>query len=793
MSNPRRNSFRRSAHTLAAVVIAGVQPALVLGAVVSWANDAGGAWFTPVNWSGNALPQPGDDVVIDRPAADPRVVMTSPTQNTTQIRSLHIGDTLELLHGYLESTGTVHINGTLRIGGNSGSNFAAPVVNAGPGGRIVADSGFASINNATLNCNTYVGGAGGFASAGFGSVWNNGVIFARSAGLNFHSPNLTRASMGTIDALNCSIGITASVLHNAGQILDVGDASNQWTFYNHTRVVGGAITGQTGNVVQFSQARLDRVTLDIDAVVRDGDLFVVDRLDLQGSTITVGGGNPAHIWMEGAAPQRTLGGTGTIVLQSNTADIICSSSSNTPMVVGPGITVRGYGRVDPNGQPFINRGTISADSPFGTLSVYGSWPVGMRNEGTLQVVDRGSLSLSINPQFQQAGRIRVLGGRMDISGFVDQAQLGDIGNLGGELVIAGAIQNTGKTIALDSNTGSWTLSRSTITGGRLSAVGAAKFFLDGSYGPQWNAHEFREGLVVDGPVVIRGGADLKITAPVMLNNELLLFSQHQGTNLRALVRFPGTQETAGQGAIIFDGGGEGILEASRDGGRLTISPGFSVRARGGDGALDGNILNLGSIAVTRSGRRISIEGQVENAGELLIGKDSILRVRGRLFDARPLALHGRLEGDGTISTVSIFGIASPGVGGGFSNPTRAGVLKVEGDCVQAPDALLELVIDPATHAARSRLNVLGHLSIDGALSVLLAGTVPLRPLDSFDLIDFSTTSGQFKSIALPAIPPQWHWDLSRLYVDGSVRLVPDPTATGLVLALLGRRRRGRNG
>lgn len=760
-------------------------------AVVSWATDSGGAWFAAANWSSGALPQPTDDVVIDRPGADPVVVMTSPTQNTTHVASLRVADTLDLRVAYLTSNGPVQLDGTLRIGGSNGSNFAAPVINAGPAGRLVADNGFASINGATLNCVTYVGGAGTFASANFGSVWNAGTIIARDAGLGFYAPNLTRAAMGAIDALNCHINVSASTFNNVGQNLLLGDPSNLWSFSGNARIVGGTITGQPGQTVQFSQARAQDVTLAVDATVRDGDLRVIGSLRLEGARVDVGGGNPASLWMEDQqVAQHGIAGTGTVVLQSNTASIRGQSNAAGALVVEPGITIRGFGQLDPNNQRFINRGTIVGDSPFGTLSVYGDWPRGMRNEGTIQVEGNGYLSLTMNAGFQQAGALRVLGGTMIVTGFANQAQLGDAQNRGGEFIVRLGTTHAGQTFALDDTTGPWTLDNSTMSGGRLTAAGDARFFLAGAHSPQANNHEFRDGVVIDAPVVVRGGAALKIDAGVALNADVSLFGFHRGSAVAPRVSFSGTQSTTGTGRIVFDDGAAGIVEGGLNGATLTISPGFSILTRGGDGVLRGVVRNLGTVAATGPGRRLTVEGTLQNGGELRVDAGGTLRVTGSVTDPAPIEIAGRLEGIGTLSAVENFSVVSPGVASGAVGAARSGVLTIAGDYTQSPDALLELILNPATHSAASRLLVTGEMRVDGTLSVLRANATAFRPLDTFDLFDFASISGQFDTIALPAIPPQWHWDTSRLYVDGSVKLVPEPVGGVLLVAaaVCGRRR-----
>ncbi len=54
---------------------------------------------------------------------------------------------------------------------------------------------------------------------------------------------------------------------------------------------------------------------------------------------------------------------------------------------------------------------------------------------------------------------------------------------------------------------------------------------------------------------------------------------------------------------------------------------------------------------------------------------------------------------------------------------------------------------------------------------------------SFDLMDWGGSfSGQFDTITLPELEPQWQWDTSRLYTDGIVTVaVPEPASVSMAL------------
>jgi len=58
--------------------------------------------------------------------------------------------------------------------------------------------------------------------------------------------------------------------------------------------------------------------------------------------------------------------------------------------------------------------------------------------------------------------------------------------------------------------------------------------------------------------------------------------------------------------------------------------------------------------------------------------------------------------------------------------------------------------------------------------------------DSYDVLDFGSLAGEFDLVSLPALSGGFAWDLSRLYKDGSLRVVPEPgTASFSLMALMG--------
>jgi uncharacterized repeat protein (TIGR01451 family) len=74
----------------------------------TWISDVSGAWDNPANWSGGVVPQPGDNVVIDRLTS-----ITVTLSTSTSIASLSSQERLAIVGGSLTSSGHMALNGGL--------------------------------------------------------------------------------------------------------------------------------------------------------------------------------------------------------------------------------------------------------------------------------------------------------------------------------------------------------------------------------------------------------------------------------------------------------------------------------------------------------------------------------------------------------------------------------------------------------------------------------------------------------------------------------------------------------
>src|SRR5207249_3550506 len=98
----------------------------------------------------------------------------------------------------------------------------------------------------------------------------------------------------------------------------------------------------------------------------------------------------------------------------------------------------------------INQGTISADTIGTTLTA-----IGVINQATMQAINGGILALS--GPWSNAGTINETNSTLYLAGNFTVAQIGTINRSGGTVNLAGILDNTGTTLALDAVSGSWSL------------------------------------------------------------------------------------------------------------------------------------------------------------------------------------------------------------------------------------------------------------------------------------------------------------------------------------------------
>ena len=125
-------------------------------------------------------------------------------------------------------------------------------------------------------------------------------------------------------------------------------------------------------------------------------------------------------------------------------------------------------------------------------------------------------------------------------------------------------------------------------------------------------------------------------------------------------------------------------------------------------------------------------------------------------------------------------------GGAISPGNSPGVMEIDGHYSQGADASLLIELAGTDAGLSDLLSVGGIASLSGQLAVtLLDGFQPAFG-DDFDVLDFGAIEGEFNEILLPSLSDGLAWDLSSLYSNGSLSIIPEPASwvlLGVMIAL----------
>ena len=131
--------------------------------------------------------------------------------------------------------------------------------------------------------------------------------------------------------------------------------------------------------------------------------------------------------------------------------------------------------------------------------------------------------------------------------------------------------------------------------------------------------------------------------------------------------------------------------------------------------------------------------------------------------------HGRLTGNGDInaSVNSRGGIIAPS-----SLTSGYGTLHITGPLTQDTSSKIEIQLGGTTAGTFDRLNVTGAMTLAGTLQVTLPSFALSLPQNTVvDILDFTSVTGTFTSVTLPGLSESLEWDTSKLYTDGTIRVV----------------------
>jgi len=154
---------------------------------------------------------------------------------------------------------------------------------------------------------------------------------------------------------------------------------------------------------------------------------------------------------------------------------------------------------------------------------------------------------------------------------------------------------------------------------------------------------------------------------------------------------------------------------------------------------------------------------------LVVQEGATFYVNAGLTYTQPVSFEpgSKLGGGGTLDPIG--GIEIP-AGVVVSPGASPGILTV-GDITFSADSVLELELGGLLRGlSYDVLASKGVIRADGTLSIVAYHGYAFRNGDVFDILDFRTIRGDF-DLLLPILTNSLAWDTSRLYVDGTLRVV----------------------
>ncbi|TWT04987.1 autotransporter domain-containing protein [Reyranella sp. CPCC 100927] len=456
------------------------------------------------------------------------------------------------------------------------------------------------------------------------AVANN--LDVRSAGTSM----ITIRNGGTLTSGDSVIGATGG----SGAVV-VDGAGSRWTIGSNLTIASGASTGTVtvtgpGSQVTAREADVSRGTGNGAINVLDGGAATFTVQFLVG-------------YDAGAVGSATVSGTGSSLVVGQvfrlgngtgaTGRLTVADGGTVTVNAGAGSIVFGAGTA----RGFINIGAAPGDAAVapGTLNIAGIAGGGPGSEINF---NHTSAAYIFAPQINGGAAVRVFSGTTTLTaanntytggtvlnggtlGVAADTALGDAaGGLsfdGGTLrVIGTGFTSTPRTITWGAGGGgfdiadpanSFTVSQVLSGTGGLVKQGAGTLVLTGlntySGGTTINAGTLQLG---------NGGPTGSITGNV-INNGVLAINRNAGLTLNGVI--------SGSGSLFLTDGSDAILTADNTyTGGTTISNGVDLQLGGGGatGSIIGNVINNGTLAVSRTGTLV-LDGVISGTGSLFLG------------------------------------------------------------------------------------------------------------------------------------------------------------------------------
>jgi hypothetical protein len=513
-------------------------------------------------------------------------------------------------------------------------------------------------------------------------------------------------------------------------------------------LAGATVHSSTGRIIVTpANGTLDGVILNGDLTVQpDGELWLVNGLILNGTITMLGGRYP---WIPAALNfpgTQTLDGTGQILFSGEWGNNYVRPVDGGQLTIAPAITLRTAGQPGVIGDatlPLVNQGSILAET--NSITLVGANVVNQgvvqAKEGTLgmnQLENQGAVVLShstltLDGSWTNAGTLTASNSTVNLGGVFTLAELGAFTRQGGTVNLIGTLNNTNAVLALNATTGSWQLNGGRINGGTMTSTDGTQLIVTPANGTL-------DGVILDGDLTVNPDGELWLINGQILNGTITM----QGGLypwVPAALNFPGTQTLDGTGQILFSGKWGNSYVRPVDDGQLTLGPAITLRTAGKPGVIGDATLplvNQGSILAETNSITLAAT-TVENAGVLEAAHGGSITVQGTLTNSGQLLLG-----------------------------TAPGILEIKGDLDQLPAGAITVGLAGTTPGAQfSQLKVSVQAALAGNLDVQFSGGYVPSPGDAFTVLTYSSYSGIFSGLNLPA---SFNWQ--RIYAASSFTVIP---------------------
>ncbi len=584
---------------------------------------------------------------------------------------------------------------------------------------------------------------------------------------------------------------TASLTVDAGAVLTSGTG---WVG-NGSGATGVALvrnpgsTWSTATTLTVGNTGTGTLTIEDQGVVFVGTALGINSA----STVNLNGGTLRF---------NTVGGAGGLSRLNYTAGTIQLAGNREMLFDTTILAIYGSSPVIPTGKELIVEGTTTVHQDK-TLSVNGGsfisqglLTVGAMNSGsgTLLVSLAGTAQAKSGAVVDQFGFVRVngAGSSWNVTGNLNIASV-----TRGDLVIdnQGSVYVTGAlTLGFSSH---FTLNGGTIRfNGYSRTIPSSLFFYpagtvqlagDRTIGGDAAIQDFfgaapniptGKALVVEGtalltsttPVILSGGtlgADTLLLSPashlttvqpsqvsgvVLALAGSVIDTTNQNLSLGDAAKVNGFYSNGtlrvGQSTVTLLDANDAVFDSAA---LVTLgsggSPGTMDAANGLTLDFGGNILGTGTISTPNDiAKPLIVNGHITG--------DSV---------AQSITLPGYVKGVGTFDNVNFTGTFSPGL-----SPTILAV----GNVALAPTSTLVMELGGTTPGGGyDQIRSSGALALGGTLQVSLINGFTPAAGESFNLFDWTGTSGTFATLALPALGSGLAWNTAQLYATGVLSVI----------------------